>query len=718
LENDMSEPVQPSVGRTLRRIWQGALPHDSGAVAFAPSGERLVVGTDEYVNGSTAHSLGSLTVFDTRTGDVLRHLDNGSWGVNSLAFSRDGRRLATAEARSTATSGAFRVRVLDAETLDEHCSTRLLDGPAESLTFSRDGAWIAARSEVHPISVAYLFSTADGTQRWRREIGPRLPSLAVSPDSGRIALSCHRDGIAVLDTLTGTELRRITTPSEVLKVVYSPDARSIVAACEDGMIRVFNADTGAPVWSARLAPVGIAATIVSVVVSADAQWVAAVTNAQMGSIPWDVGLLGVYDLAQGTLRYPPVKLRSVGDALYSPTLRHITVNALYGWPDPPWPNRGFTVVDARTGLEDSSVNILTFNPTVAPDGRSIAATVGSYIDLYDLGLEVSRYAVGASLTSIGMSATGTPLVAVADTSSAVTVVAATSGIRLARKPVPGTIADTVFVDGGQAVAVGGSTGVRLFPIIGGPATGESAWTLDTIGTVNALAATGPGGEWIAAAAGRTVQLFSSADGHTRWPRPNTHPQTVTRVAASNDGSRIATGCADRNARLIDAHTGAEVLRVGGDGKVQAVVFQPNGSLLAVGNEDGTVVLVDAVTSAVRGRVTRLLGCTRVAFSFDSTLLAVAWDDNNVSVYDITSFPSAQVREFPCSAPVSALAFSPAENSVAIATAAASITVRDARSGIELARIPHPQPVRHLAFSGDGALISTTSEDNVIRVWRS
>jgi WD40 repeat protein len=314
-----------------------------------------------------------------------------------------------------------------------------------------------------------------------------------------------------------------------------------------------------------------------------------------------------------------------------------------------------------------------------------------------------------------MSPAATPLVAVADTSSAVTVVAAESGTRLARKPVPGTIGSMVFADRGQSVAAGGSNGVRLFSILG-----DRSWKVDNIGPVSALAVAGGAGEWIATAAGKTVRLLSSADGQSRWASPNTHPQTVTRIAFSRDGKWVATGCADRKTRILDALTGTETFpSVGGEGRVGALAFQPNGPLLGSGNEDGNVLLIDAAKATVRGRVTRPFGCSHIAFSFDGTMFAAAWDDNTVSIFEISGSSSvAKVQEFSYDAPISALAFSPADDSVAVATAAASISIRDAHSGIELARILHPQAVSRFAFSADGALIATASDDRIIRVWAS
>ena len=509
------------------------------------------------------------------------------------------------------------------------------------------------------------------------------------------------------------ELLRLPTPSVVSTLAYSPDGRRLIAGCQDGTIHIFDSVSGAEGWSA---PVGAdpGASVASLTVSDDARWVAAISTAVLPESGVRVGALGVYDLASGTPRYPPVELGGAGLVVCSPTLRHVVASAPFGRPVPPGPGGGLTVIDFRTGSEVSNSNSAVTTYAVAADGGSLATGAGGVVEVYDLGVEVSRYSVGASLTGIEMSPTGTSLVAVTDTSPAVTVVVADSGARLARKPIPGTIAATAFADQGQVLAVGGSDGIRVFSI-----AGAQVWKVDTVGPVNALAAVGPTGEWLGAAAGKTVRLLDSGDGHSRWAGPAIHPQTVTRIAASSDGKWVATGCADRKARIIDTLTGAETFAFEGDGKVQAVVFQPGRSLLAAGNEDGTVIFVDAETVSEQGRLTRGIGCSRIAFSFDATMVAVGWDDNTVCFYEMTAMGSPQLlQELTCAAPISALAFNPTDNSVAVAAATTSVSVHDPRSGIELARFRHPQPVRHLAFSADGALIATTSDDAMMRVWTS
>ncbi|MGC5018385.1 hypothetical protein [Micromonospora sp. DT47] len=94
----------------------------------------------------------------------------------------------------------------------------------------------------------------------------------------------------------------------------------------------------------------------------------------------------------------------------------------------------------------------------------------------------------------------------------------------------------------------------------------------------------------------------------------------------------------------------------------------------------------------------------------------ATDRSSTASSTTSGSPPVKLQELGYSLPVSELAFNPVDNSLAVATAAASIAVHDPRSGIELARILHPKPARSFAFSADGVLVATTSDDNIVRVW--
>ncbi|WP_431439044.1 WD40 repeat domain-containing protein [Actinophytocola sp.] len=609
--------------------------------------------------------------------------------VNHLAASPDGQWLAVAGWRSAVVStedGEVRFPAFD-------------QFRGEVAGFSPDGslvawsAWVIGRGSPHVTVV----DAQTGTIRLNHGDLQTL-QWAFSPDSRRIAIA-GSNAVDVVDIDTGGKVR-LPLASEPASLAYSPDGQWLAAGCADGTVQILATATSQP---AQTVPVH-ETTVRSMTFSPDGRWVAATV---------DVGV-GVFGVDDGTPLLPELPILPVGIVVFSPDLRYLAVVRPNsdGLPE-------VAVLGAATGATIWRATIVDNFPSrveFSADGRRLALCGSNdhetgVVNIYDTGVDVSRHEHDAAVTALTMSPAGTPLVAFADGSPAVTVLAAETGTRLARKPVPGTLADLAFADGGQSVAVAGSAGVRLFSILG-----DRSWKLESIGTVNAIAVGGPAGEWVATAAGRTARVLSTEDGAEHWASPNTHPQTVTRVAMSRDGRWVATGCADRRTRLLDATTSAEVFGTAADGKIFDVAFGPLGTLLATANEDGSVVVVDTAAVAERARISRSFACSLVAFNHDETLLATAWDDNTVSIHDLTAAGSApELRRLSYANPVTTLAFDPAGPALCVATGTPTAVLVDPQSGLDLRWLPHSKPVRHVAFSADGRLIATASDDDVVRV---
>jgi WD40 repeat protein len=689
------------ISTPLQQRWSTPVP-DDGPRSLVATPNTIAVGTRQ---GSETDVLGSLMVVDANTGTVIRQVVN-YWMVNALAVSADNRWLAIAEhpqeeSGEVQPGDSNRVRILDITTGDERSRYTLpSDTFVRAVAFSPDGQWVAGiDTEIPAGDIAFVFRAADGTVAGAAMLPGADLGLAWGPHSDVVAVGCH-DGVAVIDT-QGSKRATFGCPGAGA-VAYSSDGGRVAAAGWDGVVRVFDTATGQLVWHTTLT----SSAAVSVAISDDQRWVAALSRDQR---------LGVYDLAHGTSRYPIVLCNSQianGQVSFSPTLRHLLVTDLFG---------SITqVIDVPTGkvVDSCSAGSACLVP---PDGTALTAASGD-IARYDLGVLVAApYTVGAPLSSIAFAPSATPLIAVADTSAGVTVSAAESGVRLINKPVPGIINCLTFADDGQSVITGASTGARLFSVLG-----SKVWAQDTLGDVKAVVPVGATGDAIAAAVGKNALLLASADGSSRWlataavPAPGAHPQLVTRLAGSADGKWVATGCADRITRILDAATGATTFTSpAGDGRVTALAFAPTTTLLASANEDGTVLLVDAANPTHSGNLTRPVPCRLIAVSGDSVLLAVADDNNIVAVYDITTITNpALQQQISFTAPITALAFGPADSGLAIAVGTTTVTLYEPRTGIELQRVIHPQPVRQFAFGADTALLATICDDQAARTWRT
>ena len=697
----MTEVLESTEVPVMRSVWRRALPQwsNSGApaVAYSPSGQWIAVGAG-HVDGAV--SAGTLKVFDAATGQV--HSETSSqWQVVEVAFSPDSQWLAVSEKRADNT---IRVRVLAAD-LTPRCESEpeIHNNPVVTLVWGADGESLIAQTLPAPFEdpLAFAMDPDNGNEFWRVQPLPALTRLASSPDGALFAVGVN--GIDVRKASDGTIFRQISISSNVWSVAY-PHKDVVIAGCEDGFIRSFDVATGQPGWTTQSPLLG---PILSLSASLDGRLIAGAS-----------GKLGVFDVADGKPRFPAITLDKLTWVRFNPTMRQV----VSGWdcflpPEafpstPPPPPRGLTVLNPRTGREELRSDPAVEDFAISPDGAFVAAKGKGFVEVYDLGITISRFDVGQTISAIKVSAADKPLVAVADKSAAVTVVPALGGNPLMFQTITGGIVDIDFADGGTSVVVARPTGVRLISI------GVGGWTKN-IGAVNAIAALGPTGQWIAAAVGKDLALLSSDTGDPRWPN-YVHPKPVSHVAASHDGKWIATACTDKRTRIINAQTGTETYKTDPPSieLIQALAFQPNGSLLASGSNDGCVTLIDPeAMSPLRGQIKRNFGCTRLAFSSDATKLAVAWNDKSVIVYDITTNGDpAPLREFRFATPVTALAFNPADNTVTVSVGATSICRFDTQTGTPLAPVLHPKPAKDFAFSANGALIATACDDGAVRVF--
>ncbi|HJR78630.1 MAG TPA: cytochrome D1 domain-containing protein [Anaerolineales bacterium] len=198
-----------------------------------------------------------------------------------------------------------------------------------------------------------------------------------------------------------------------------------------------------------------------------------------------------------------------------------------------------------------------------------------------------------------------------------------------------------------------------------------------------------------------------------------HTSDVWGADISPDGKYLATGSADRTARLWDLSTG-ETIRIfsGHTADVGRVVFSPDGKFLLTGSPDGTARLWD-VTSAETVQV--FSGHADIVdvggFSSDGKYIVTAgFAEKAARLWEVATGETVQIF-MGHSDDVSTAAISPDGKYVFTGSMDRTARLWDTATGSEMRVFPgHKEGIFALAFSPDGKYIATGSDDYTARVW--
>jgi WD40 repeat protein len=526
---------------------------------------------------------GTVTIWDYRAGRPL-HVDSYSPArVWSVAFSPDGKTLASANVQSDIT-------LWDVDSGERIVSFRTIN-QVLSVSWSPDSKRIAAAVGPHVI----VWDVAGKTRITQEDIvfdenlGFVVREVAWSPDGDMIAAACENNIVYLLEPETGDIARQYSGhQNKVKSVAWAPNSALLASGGDDRKILLWDISRTAPI--AEL--LGHSDNVVSLAFSFDGSLLASGGDIADKSISfWDMQTLSLIDsredntLSVESLAFVP----RAGDVLLASGSR-----------------------DGEVGLYE----VITEQPLNQSLSMSEGEVIATGIDP-DGGLLLARYRSGQSNLVVTRFVEGEEEEVRSGLSNFRGVVSAAFG------PNGGSLAYST--DAGEITIADVESGAEIATFTNAPGVAYALALNDRYLASSHCAAPSEDSETCQQ---NEIWLWDLTTGSPDGEPMTGHGDTITALAFSPDSSVLASGSRDKTIIHWELDTrepeGLPLSRhLGG---VTSLAFSPDGKLQASGSSDQTIILWDVAADQPIGRPLR---------GFTADVLSLVFTSDGVSLYSGT-----------------------------------------------------------------------------------
>lgn len=656
------------------------------SVAWSSDGKRL----------ASADSNGTIRLWNPNSGNLIEQFQGHEHSVNALSWSPDCKQLASAGDKWT-----IRIwNISNSVSLARDLSAG--EGHVYGLTWSPDGSRLAT-------------SAGTGFTIWELASGEGKAflmdglhgvfALSWSPEGERLASAGMREkangevtgAVHFWDTAAGQQVGASIDGQGTLvnALAFSPDGSRLATGSDDGAIRQYCGSSG----KILAAPIKMAHG----------------KNTEVKALVWDpLGSILASSGKDGTIRFwDPDSGELLGDPFHG----HIGQNVSISW-----------CPDGRRLASGGAEGILTIWDTTDPANANATQS-------HQGGARIVTWSPdGRMLASAGEDGA----IRFWDTSNGSARYSPLLGHN-------GEVSDLDFSPDGSLLASAGADGtIRLWKMdanqpcaLGSPLLGHGKGNLDAE-WICAVAFSPQGNLLASAGADGTIRLWDVATfQEDREPlkghKENLHGWFgVCAIAWSPDGSRIASGGNDGTIRLWNAETGQEyvtpLLGHGSDGldfgSVNSVAWAPYGDLLVSGGDDSTVRLWDPIGGQQVNAplVGHDAAVSSVAFSPDGSRIvsAATEDEGTIRFWEVGSGAPIGLPYSGHNSAIDSVRWSPDGIRLASAGRDGMVKLWEAasnRSPVVILR-GNKQWANEISFSPDGRSLASAGHDGTLSKWNA
>ncbi|KAK0747323.1 WD40-repeat-containing domain protein [Apiosordaria backusii] len=542
------EPDWISTKPVVEADWNACLQTLEGhsdsvySVAFSADGRQLASGS--YDN--------TVKIWDPASGQCLQTLEGHSDSVYSVAFSADGRQLASGSYDNT-------VKIWDPtsgqclQTLKGHSNS------VNSVVFSADSRQLASGSGDKTVKIwdpasGQCLQTLEGHSNW-------VNSVVFSADGRQLASGSDDNTVKIWDPASGQCLQTLEGHSNwVNSVVFSADGRQLASGSYDNTVKIWDPTSGQCLQTLK----GHSNSVNSVVFSADSRQLASGSGDKTVKI-WDPASGQCLQTLEGHSDW-------VNSVVFSADGRQLASGS---------GDKTVKIWDPASGqclqtLEGHSdwVNSVVFSA----DGRQLAS--GSY----DKTVKIWDPASGQCLQTLEGHSHWVNSVAFS-------------------------------ADSRQLASGSGDKTVKIWD----PASGQCLQTLEGHSNwVNSVVFSADGRQLASGSDDNTVKIWDPTSGQCLQTLKG-HSNSVNSVVFSADSRQLASGSGDKTVKIWDPASGQCLQTLEGHSDwVNSVVFSADGRQLASGSYDKTVKIWDPASGQCLQTLEGYsIWVTSVAFAFSA-----------------------------------------------------------------------------------------------------